>query len=72
MKPISESVSMTRRGMITIPASIRDYLGIKDKSLFAVIAIDEQNVILKKIQNSKKLLVISTKFTNKLKKFQQK
>jgi AbrB family looped-hinge helix DNA binding protein len=47
-----ETAKMSERGQIIIPKEVRDTLNAKENTLFAVSAIDDKTIVMKKIDTN--------------------
>ncbi len=44
-----ETAKMSRRGQIIIPKEIRNYIGSKEDTIFTIMPIDKETIIMKKL-----------------------
>ena len=50
-----ETATMSERGQIVIPKDIRDYIGATGNTLFTVATLDEETIVMKKLDTEKLL-----------------
>mgnify|MGYP001566154711 FL=1 len=55
MEEIIETTKMSTRGQVIIPKDIREYIGAEDDTIFTVIPLDKDTILMKKM-DKKKLL----------------
>lgn len=48
-----ETAKMSERGQIIIPKEVRDYIGASENTLFAVMPLDRQTIVMKKLDKEK-------------------
>ena len=48
-----ETAKMSERGQIIIPKDIRDYIGATDTTIFTIMPLDKETVIMKKLDRVK-------------------
>lgn len=48
-----ETAKMSERGQIIIPKEIRDYIGASDNTLFTVMPLDRETIVMKKLDKTK-------------------
>lgn len=48
-----ETAKMSERGQIIIPKEIRDYIGASDNTLFTVMPLDRETIVMKKLDKIK-------------------
>lgn len=48
-----ETATMSERGQVIIPKDIRDYIGATANTLFVVMPLDKQTIIMKKLDREK-------------------
>ena len=54
MEPI-ETATMSERGQIIIPKDIRNYIGATENTIFTIGAIDEDTIVMKKLDTERTL-----------------
>jgi len=55
MEELIETTKMSTRGQVIIPKDIREYMGVKENTLFTVVPLDKETLLMKKI-DKKRLL----------------
>ena len=55
MEEIIETTKMSTRGQVIIPKDIRDYINVGDDTIFTVMPLNKDTILMKKI-DKKKLL----------------
>ena len=50
-----ETAKMSERGQIIIPKGVRDYLGAKENTIFTVMPLDKETIVMKKLDKIKLL-----------------
>ena len=48
-----ETAKMSERGQIIIPKEVRDYIGAGESTLFTVMPLDKETIIMKKLDREK-------------------
>jgi len=48
-----KTARMSERGQIIIPRRIREYIGAKENTLFTIMPIDSETIIMKKLDKKK-------------------
>lgn len=48
-----ETAKMSERGQIIIPKEVRDYIGAGESTIFTVMSIDRETIIMKKLDRQK-------------------
>ena len=48
-----ETAKMSDRGQIIIPKEIRDYIGASENTIFTIMSIDKETIIMKKLDKIK-------------------
>lgn len=48
-----ETAKMSERGQIIIPKEVRDYIGAGESTIFTVMPIDRETIIMKKLDQQK-------------------
>lgn len=64
-----ETAKMSERGQIIIPKEVRDYIGAEESTIFTIIPIDRETIIMKKLDKIKiiqELRSIRTRVKGKL------
>ena len=62
-----ETAKMSERGQVIIPKGVRDYIGAKENTIFTVMPLDKETILMKKM-DKKKLLDEFIKIRNGTKK----
>lgn len=55
MQEIIETTKMSTRGQVIIPKDVRDYISAEENTIFTVIPLDKDTILMKKM-DKKKLL----------------
>lgn len=55
MEEIIETTKMSTRGQVIIPKDIRDYINVSDDTIFTVMPLNKDTILMKKV-DKKKLL----------------
>ncbi len=50
-----ETAKMSERGQIIIPKDVRDYIDARENTIFTIIPIDSETIIMKKLDKEKLL-----------------
>lgn len=50
-----ETAKMSERGQIIIPKEVRDYIHAKENTIFTVVPIDNETIVMKKLDKEKLL-----------------
>ena len=48
-----ETAKMSERGQIIIPKEVRDYIGAVDNTIFTIMPLDKETIIMKKLDRLK-------------------
>ncbi|MCD6479066.1 MAG: AbrB/MazE/SpoVT family DNA-binding domain-containing protein, partial [Candidatus Diapherotrites archaeon] len=64
---VVETTKMSTRGQVVIPKQIREFLNIDEDSIFTVIALDRETIVLRKL-SKEKILADFAKIREKVKK----
>ncbi len=48
-----ETAKMSERGQIIIPKGVRDYVGAKESTIFTVMPLDKETIVMKKLDKMK-------------------
>lgn len=48
-----ETAKMSERGQIIIPKEVRDYIGAGESTIFTIMPIDRETVVMKKLDREK-------------------
>ena len=48
-----ETAKMSERGQIIIPKDVRDYIGAKESTIFTIMPIDNETIIMKKLDKER-------------------
>ncbi len=64
---VVETTKMSTRGQVVIPKQIREFLNIDEDSIFTVIALDGETIVLRKL-SKEKILADFAKIREKVKK----
>ena len=55
MQEIIETTKMSTRGQVIIPKDVRDYISAQENTIFTVVPLDKDTILMKKM-DKKKLL----------------
>ncbi|MBI2657045.1 hypothetical protein HYX03_04860 [Candidatus Woesearchaeota archaeon] len=55
MQEIIETTKMSTRGQVIIPKDVRDYIKAEENTIFTVVPLDKETILMKKM-DKKKLL----------------
>lgn len=50
-----ETATMSERGQIIIPKDVRDYIGAGESTIFTVMTLDKETIVMKKLDTAKLL-----------------
>ena len=53
MEELIETTKMSTRGQVIIPKDIRDYMDVEENTLFTVVPLDKETLLMKKIDKKK-------------------
>lgn len=48
-----ETAKMSERGQIIIPKGVREYIGAKENTIFTVMPLDKETIVMKKLDTMK-------------------
>jgi len=48
-----ETAKMSERGQVIIPKGVRDYIGAKENTIFTVMPLDKETIVMKKLDKMK-------------------
>lgn len=48
-----ETAKMSERGQIIIPKDVRDYIGAREDTIFTVMPLDKETIVMKKLDKMK-------------------
>ena len=64
---VMETTKMSTRGQVVIPKRIREFLNVNEDSIFTVVALDRETIVLRKL-SKEKILADFAKIREKVKK----
>jgi AbrB family looped-hinge helix DNA binding protein len=64
---VVETTKMSTRGQVVIPKQIREFLNADEDSIFTVIALDRETIVLRKL-SKKKILADFAKIRERVRK----
>ncbi len=64
---VVETTKMSTRGQVVIPKRIREFLNVNEDSIFTVVALDRETIVLRKL-SKEKILADFAKIRKKVKK----
>jgi AbrB family looped-hinge helix DNA binding protein len=64
---VVETTKMSTRGQVVIPKQIREFLNVNEDSIFTVVALDRETIVLRKL-SKEKILADFAKIREKVKK----